>query len=102
MSKLSNDIAIIDYKMSQYFTAKIEESNLLIGQKYVEKYDSLITLIKTYAKDNKIRLTCDVRFQPKNEPKDPRYFGLNPGGTTGAGYGELNSARPLNENWHNR
>ena len=35
-------------------------------------------------------------------PKDPRYFGVNPGGTTGAGYGELNSARPLNEDWHIR
>ena len=55
-----------------------------------------------HAKDNKIRLTCDIRFQPKSEPKDSRYFGLNPGGTTGAGYAELNSARPLNEDWHIR
>ena len=57
---------------------------------------------ENHAKDKKIRLTCDIRFQPKSEPKDPRYFGLNPGGTTGAGYGELNSARPLNEDWHIR
>ena len=57
---------------------------------------------ENHAKDNKIRLTCDIRFQPKNEPKDPRYFGVKPGGTTGAGYGELNSARPLNEDWHIR
>ena len=48
--------------------------------------------------DNKIRLTCDIRYQPKSEEKDPRYFGSNPG----VGYGELNSARPLNEDWHNR
>ena len=58
--------------------------------------------LENHSKDNKIRLTCDIRFQPKNEPKDPRYFGTNPGGTTGAGYGELNSARPLNEDWHIR
>ena len=58
--------------------------------------------LENHSKDNKIRLTCDIRFQPKNEPKDPRYFGANPGGTTGAGYGELNSARPLNEDWHIR
>ena len=57
---------------------------------------------ENYAKDNKIRLTCDIRFQPNNELRDPRYFGLNPSGTTGAGYGELNSARPLNEDWHVR
>ena len=55
-----------------------------------------------HAQDNKIRLTCDIRFQPKSEPKDPRYFGSNPRGTTGAGYGELNSAKPLNEDWHIR
>ena len=57
---------------------------------------------ENHSKDNKIRLTCDIRFQPQKEPKDPRYFGINPGGTTGAGYGELNSARPLNEDWHIR
>ncbi|MDC0968982.1 phytanoyl-CoA dioxygenase family protein [Alphaproteobacteria bacterium] len=57
---------------------------------------------ENHTKDNKIRLTCDIRFQPINEPKDPRYFGPRPGGTTGGGYGELNSARPLNEDWHIR
>ena len=57
---------------------------------------------ENYANDKKIRLTCDIRFQPNNEIKDPRYFGPNATGTTGAGYGELNSARPLNEDWHVR
>ena len=57
---------------------------------------------ENYAKDKKIRLTCDIRFQPNNELRDPRYFGPKPTGTTGAGYGELNSARPLNEDWHVR
>jgi hypothetical protein len=49
--------SVIDCKMSQYFTTKIEESNLLIGQKYVEKYDSLVTMIKTFAKDSRIEYT---------------------------------------------
>lgn len=49
--------SIIDCKMSQYFIAKIEESNLIIGQKYVEKYDSLVTLIKAFAKDNRTDYT---------------------------------------------
>ena len=55
-----------------------------------------------HSKDKNIRLTCDVSYQPIAEPKDSRYFGKNPGGTTGSGYGELNSARPLNEDWHIR
>lgn len=48
------------------------------------------------------RLSCDVRYQPASAPRDPRYFGPNPGGTTGAGYGELVGARPMTEDWHTR
>ena len=48
------------------------------------------------------RLSCDVRYQPATEPLDRRYFGTNPGGTFGGGYGELNGAKPLNEPWHRR
>ena len=50
----------------------------------------------------RVRLFCDVRYQPAIEPMDPRYFGPNPGGTTGAGYGELNAAEPLTQAWHIR
>ena len=52
--------------------------------------------------ENRVRLTCDIRFQPEADPTDPRYFGPNPGGTTGAGYGELNGAKPLTDSWHVR
>lgn len=48
------------------------------------------------------RLSCDVRWQPAADPLDPRYQGPNPPGTTGAGYGELNGAKPLTEAWHER
>ena len=58
--------------------------------------------LEHHASDNRIRLTTDIRYQPASEPRDPRYFGDNPGGTTGAGYGELNGARPLTEEWHIR
>jgi hypothetical protein len=50
----------------------------------------------------RVRLSCDVRYQPAAEPIDPRYFGAEPGGTTGAGYGELNGAKPLTQAWHIR
>ena len=36
------------------------------------------------------------------DPLDPRYFGPDPGGTFGGGYGELNGAKPLDEPWHRR
>jgi len=43
-----------------------------------------------------------VRWQPAADPIDERYFGPRPAGTTGAGYGELNGAKPLTEDWHTR
>jgi len=49
-----------------------------------------------------IRLSCDVRWQPATDPIDPRYAGPHLTGTTGAGYGELNGAKPLDEPWHQR
>ena len=49
-----------------------------------------------------IRLSCDMRFQPATAERDPRYFGPHPTGTTGAGWGELNGAKPLDEPWHVR
>ena len=50
----------------------------------------------------RVRLSCDVRWQPAMHPLDPRYLGDDPPGTTGAGYGELNGAKPLTEAWHTR
>ena len=82
---------------TKILTAEFKPCDILIFGMY-----TVHGTFENYAEDNKIRLTCDIRFQPKNEPKDPRYFGLKPGGTTGGGYGELNSARPLNEDWHVR
>ena len=51
---------------------------------------------------NRTRLSVDVRWQPASESIDDRYFGVDPAGTTGAGYGELNGAKPLTEPWHTR
>jgi len=50
----------------------------------------------------RVRVSCDVRWQAEQMPRDPRYFGPDPGGTTGAGYAELNGAKPLDQPWHVR
>lgn len=55
-----------------------------------------------HAADGAVRLSCDIRFQPAADATDPRYFGPHPTGTTGAGYAELNGAKPLTEDWHQR
>jgi hypothetical protein len=49
-----------------------------------------------------VRVSCDIRWQPRRLPMDPRYDAPDPVGTTGAGYGELNGAKPLTQDWHVR
>ena len=49
-----------------------------------------------------VRVSTDLRWQPARLAADPRYFGAEPTGTTGAGYGELNGAKPLDVDWHVR
>jgi len=44
----------------------------------------------------RVRLSCDVRFQPADQPSDDgRYFGKNPSGSKGGGYADMRGARPL-------
>ena len=54
------------------------------------------------APEKPVRVSCDVRWQPASEPFDPRYMAPDPSGTFGGGYGELNAAKPLTEDWHKR
>ncbi len=49
-----------------------------------------------------VRVSCDVRWQPISEPFDRRYMAPALSGTFGGGYGELNAAKPLTEDWHKR
>lgn len=50
----------------------------------------------------RVRLSCDLRYQPHTAPKDERFFGADPVGLTGDGYAGLNGARPLTESWQTR
>jgi hypothetical protein len=43
----------------------------------------------------RVRLSCDVRWQPAGDPRDDRWFGAPPPGHGGRSYGGVNSARPL-------
>jgi ectoine hydroxylase-related dioxygenase (phytanoyl-CoA dioxygenase family) len=48
----------------------------------------------------RVRLSCDVRYQPAADPfDDERYFGEDPSGSHGGGYGDMKGAKPLTEPW---
>ena len=44
---------------------------------------------------SRVRLSCDARFQPAADAQDERWFGANPPGHQGRGYGAMSSAQPL-------
>jgi ectoine hydroxylase-related dioxygenase (phytanoyl-CoA dioxygenase family) len=46
---------------------------------------------------DRVRLSCDVRYQPASDPIDERYFGPCPTGASGKGYGDMNSCKPLTQ-----
>jgi ectoine hydroxylase-related dioxygenase (phytanoyl-CoA dioxygenase family) len=58
--------------------------------------------LDNHSDGNEIRLSFDLRFQPSAVPRDSRFFGNPPKGLTGHGYRELNGAKPLTEEWHQR
>jgi ectoine hydroxylase-related dioxygenase (phytanoyl-CoA dioxygenase family) len=43
----------------------------------------------------RLRLSCDVRWQPAGDAEDDRWFGAPPAAHGGLGYGGVNGARPL-------
>lgn len=45
----------------------------------------------------RVRLSCDVRWQPADEAEDDRWFGTPPPGHQAKSYGGMNGARPLGE-----
>ena len=48
----------------------------------------------------RVRLSCDVRYQPAADPfDDERYFGSHPTGSNGGGYGDMKGAKPLTDPW---
>lgn len=95
---LSDDIAAFaQAHATRLLTAKINAGDIvLFGMNLIHgAFDHR-------APDLPVRVSCDVRWQPKSEPFDPRYMAPGLGGTFGGGYGELNAAKPLTEDWHKR
>ena len=77
-------------------------ANFAAGDVVVFTMQLMHGTLDNHSSINRTRLSCDVRFQPAADPFDDRYMGTTPAGTTGAGYGELNGAKPLTDAWHTR
>ena len=97
-AEVSHDpVAFAGERGCRLLTADFEAGDILVFD-MVTMHGSL----DNHSPAGRVRLSCDVRYQPASDPLDPRYFGPDPGGTFGGGYGELNGAKPLDEPWHRR
>jgi len=77
-------------------------ADFAVGDLAIFTMTTLHCTLDNHSEIGRTRLSCDIRYQPLADPMDERYCGPDPGGTTGAGYGELNGAKPLTEPWHTR
>lgn len=98
--KAAYDIPAIEFARSR--GTRLLTENFRAGDLVVLDMFTAHGSLDNHSPENRVRLSFDIRYQPAHEPIDPRFFGESPGGTTGAGYAELNGARPLVEEWHIR
>ena len=97
-AEVSHDpVAFAGERGTRLLTADFAAGDLLVFDMF-----TMHGSLDNHSPTGRIRLSCDVRYQPAADPLDPRYFGPDPGGTFGGGYGELNGAKPLDEPWHRR
>ena len=103
-SKASPSVSVMDDPISlarsrgtRLLTADFEPGDLAVFG-----MTTLHGTLDNHSSIGRIRLSCDIRYQPAADAMDERYFGPDPKGTTGIGYGELNGAKPLTEPWHTR
>ena len=78
-------------------SARLLSSEFKTGDLLVFGMNMLHGSLDNHSAAGRVRLSCDVRYQPASDSLDDRYFGLNPTGQGGQGYGDMNSCRPLNE-----
>jgi hypothetical protein len=94
---LGDTVEFVARRKSRLLTADFAPGDLVVFGTF-----TMHGTLDNHSPRNRVRLSCDVRWQPAADPIDERYAGPDPRGTTGAGYGELNGAKPLTEPWHTR
>lgn len=94
---MEDTVVFVEARKSRLLTTQFAPGDLVVFDMF-----TMHGTLDNCSSIGRVRLSCDVRWQPTNDEVEPRYSGSNPPGTTGAGYGELNGAKPLTDEWHTR
>lgn len=89
---ITDPVSFVSERNSRLLSAEFRTGDMLIFG-----MNTLHGSSDNYSAVGRVRLSCDVRYQPASDPLDERYFGPNPTGQSGDGYGDMNSSRPLSE-----
>lgn len=88
----ADPVAFVRQRESRLLTAEFRTGDVLVFG-----MDMLHGSLDNRSPAGRTRLSCDVRYQPFSDPLDDRYFGPDPTGASGDGYGDMNSCKPLTE-----
>lgn len=81
--------------LAERFGARLLTADFQAGDVVVFGMFTLHGSFDNVSDRGRVRLSCDARYQPAADPIDPRWFGANPPGHDGRGYGALSAAQPL-------
>lgn len=85
-------VAFLLQRRTRFLTADFQTGDVLVFG-----MDTLHGSLDNRSPNHLTRLSVDVRYQPFSHSVDDRYFGPNPTGASGQGYGDMNSCKPLTE-----
>jgi ectoine hydroxylase-related dioxygenase (phytanoyl-CoA dioxygenase family) len=91
----THPVTLAEQRDTRLLSTEFREGDLMIFDGFTlhGSLDNVSTI-------GRVRLSCDVRFQPAADPfDDGRYFGPNPSGSNGGSYGDMKAARPMTEPW---
>jgi len=87
----TDPIQLVTDRDTRLLTADFQPGDLLLVSMF-----TLHGSLDNISPIGRVRLSCDVRFQPAAQPADDeRYFGEYPKGSKGGGYGDMRGAQPL-------
>jgi ectoine hydroxylase-related dioxygenase (phytanoyl-CoA dioxygenase family) len=87
----ADPVTMLQQRGSKFLTSQFKAGDVLIFEGF-----TMHGSFDNQSKHERVRLSVDVRYQPACDPAtDTRYFGDNPTGSKGGGYGDMRGAQPL-------
>jgi hypothetical protein len=85
-------ITLVDRKASRFLTSEFKPGDCLVFGMF-----AVHGSFDNNSETGRVRLSCDMRFEPASDPMDERFSGSNPPAHKGLGYSCLSASLPMTE-----